>query len=142
MENFTPISALAGGLLIGVSAAFLLLVSGRLSGISGILQGLLPPFSKDTGLRAAYVAGLVGAPLLISAFAPNLVPAIEFRSSTWLLVAAGLLVGFGTRLGSGCTSGHGICGLPRLSGRSIVATLVFFSVAALVVFAMRFVSPI
>lgn len=137
LENFTPWSALIGGLLIGLSASFLLLFSGRLSGISGILQGLLPPFSGDVGLRAIYVVGLIGAPLLLTAFAPSLIPEIEFRSSTGFLIVAGLLVGFGTRLGSGCTSGHGICGLPRLSPRSIVATGVFFTVAALTVFAMR-----
>lgn len=142
MENFTPLSALAGGLMIGLSAAFLLLVAGRLSGISGILEGLIPPFANDLGLRIAYVVGLVCAPLFMAFVSPGLVPHIQFQTPHWLLVVAGLLVGFGTRLGSGCTSGHGICGLPRFSGRSIVATLVFFSVAALVVFIVRVSMPL
>ena len=137
METFTPLTALVGGLMIGMSAAFLLLVGGRLSGISGILAGILPPSANDMGLRLVYAAGLIGAPLLLTHTAPDLLPEIEFRASTGMIIIAGLLVGFGTRLGSGCTSGHGICGIPRLSARSIVATVVFFAVAALVVFALR-----
>ena len=137
MQNFTPWLALTGGLTLGLSAAFLLLVSGRLSGMSGILQGLLPPFESDVGLRIVYVVGLISAPFVVGFISPDLVPDVEMNASMGLLIVAGLLVGFGTRLGSGCTSGHGICGVPRLSGRSIIATAIFFSVAVLVVFILR-----
>ena len=140
MENFTPWSALAGGLLIGLSAAFLLLVSGRLSGISGIMAGLVPPFASDVGLRIVYAVGLIGAPFILATAAPALLPEISFKTSIPILILAGLLVGFGTRLGSGCTSGHGICGISRFSPRSITATAVFFAVAALVVFATRHIA--
>ena len=135
MENFTPVSGLIGGLLIGLAAALLLLLNGRISGIVGVL---VLPKSPDAGWRIAFVAGL-----LLGAFAYALatgsVILVTMQASVPVLVAAGLLVGFGTRLGSGCTSGHGLCGIARLSKRSIVATSVFFGVAMLTVFLTRHV---
>ena len=133
MENFTPVSGLIGGLLIGLAAALLLLLNGRLGGISGIVGGLLAPKNSDAGWRVAFVAGLLlGAFIYMLATGGALL--LEMQASLPVLVAAGLLVGFGTRLGSGCTSGHGVCGIARLSRRSIVATSVFFVVAMLTVF--------
>ena len=138
MENLTPVSGLIGGLLIGLAATLLLLLNGRMSGISGIVGGLLVPKSPDAGWRAAFVAGL-----LLGAFAYLLAAGdaltVRVQASVPVLVVAGLLVGFGTRMGSGCTSGHGICGIARLSGRSIAATAVFFGVAMLTVFLTRHV---
>jgi uncharacterized membrane protein YedE/YeeE len=136
IENFTPVSGLVGGLLIGVAAALLLLLNGRLSGISGIVGGALASKSSDLGWRVAFVAGLlVGAFAYVLATGDALL--VRMQASVPILVVAGLLVGFGTRLGSGCTSGHGICGIARLSKRSIVATSVFFVVAILTVFLNR-----
>ena len=136
MENFTPVSGLVGGLLIGLAAALLLLLNGRISGISGIVGGLLAPRSSDAGWRVAFVAGLLlGA--LAYMLATGSAISVKMQASLPVLVVAGLLVGFGTRLGSGCTSGHGICGIARLSKRSIVATAMFFGVAILTVFLTR-----
>jgi uncharacterized membrane protein YedE/YeeE len=133
MENFTPLSGLVGGLLIGLAATLLLLLNGQLSGISGIVGGLVVPKDSDAGWRVAFVVGLlVGALAYVVATGGALL--LEMQASLPVLVAAGLLVGFGTRLGSGCTSGHGVCGIARLSRRSIVATSVFFVVAMLTVF--------
>jgi uncharacterized membrane protein YedE/YeeE len=138
MENFTPLSGLAGGLLIGLAAAMLLLLNGRLSGISGIVGGMMAPKTSDVGWRAAFIAGLLlGASIYMLATGGALL--LEIQASLPVLVLAGLLVGFGTRLGSGCTSGHGVCGIARLSKRSIVATAVFFVVAMLTVFLTRHV---
>ena len=133
IENFTPLSGLVGGVLIGLAAAMLLLLNGRLSGISGIVGGMMAPKTSDVGWRAAFVAGLLlGA--FIYMLATGEAPLLEMQASVPVLVAAGLLVGFGTRLGSGCTSGHGVCGIARLSRRSIAATAVFVGVAMLTVF--------
>jgi uncharacterized membrane protein YedE/YeeE len=133
LENFTPVSGFVGGALIGLAAALLLLLNGRLSGISGIVGGLLAPKSSDLGWRVAFVAGLlVGALAYLLATGDALL--LELQASLPVLVVAGLLVGFGTSLGSGCTSGHGICGIARLSKRSIIATSMFFVVAMLTVF--------
>jgi uncharacterized protein len=133
MENFTPVGGLIGGLLIGLAAVVLLLLNGRLGGISGIVGGLVDPKSSDLGWRVVFVAGL-----LLGAFIYMLAKGdalhLRVQASLPVLVVAGLLVGFGTRLGSGCTSGHGVCGVARLSKRSIVATSVFFVVAMLTVF--------
>ncbi len=140
MENFTPLSGLFGGLLIGLAAALLLLLNGRISGISGIVGGLLAPNPKgsEVGWRLAFVAGLMlGA--LVYALAAGGAALVSVQASVPVLVVAGLLVGFGTRLGSGCTSGHGLCGIARLSKRSISATAVFFGVAMLTVFLVRHV---
>ncbi len=133
MENFTPVSGLIGGLLIGAAAALLLLLNGRISGISGIVGGLLAPRSSDVGWRVVFVAGLVLGAFGYMLATGGAVP-VRMQASLPVLVVAGLLVGFGTRLGSGCTSGHGLCGIARLSKRSIVASAVFFGVAMLVVF--------
>ena len=122
-NTFTPWSALAGGVLIGLAAAMLLLLNGRIAGISGIVSGLLKPVRGDLDWRVAFVLGLLLAPLGWALFA--VLPAPQIDASWGALVLAGLLVGVGTRYGGGCTSGHGVCGLARLSGRSLVATLVF-----------------
>ena len=132
METFTPVSGLVGGLLIGIAAA-LLLLNGRISGISGIVGGLLVRNSSEAGWRAAFVAGLLLGALVYVLVTGDAVP-VRMQASLPVLVAAGLLIGFGTRLGSGCTSGHGVCGLARLSKRSIAATATFFGVAILTVF--------
>ncbi len=124
-----------GGVLIGLSAAILWVADGRIAGISGILGGLLRPKPGETGWRLAFLAGLLAAPLLYVAVQGA--PEVSVEAGTARLVLAGLLVGFGTRLGSGCTSGHGVCGLARLSPRSFAATLVFMAVAALTVYASR-----
>ncbi len=134
--HFTPWSSLAGGILIGIAAAMLLLLSGRVAGISGIVGGLLAPRAGETGWRLAFVAGLLAAPALWWLFGgPALLPRIDAGFGT--LAAAGLLVGVGTQYGSGCTSGHGVCGLSRLSGRSLVATLAFMGAGMATVFVAR-----
>ncbi|MGF1641878.1 MAG: YeeE/YedE family protein [Rhodospirillales bacterium] len=136
MENFTPVSALVGGALIGLAAVVLMLFNGRIAGISGIVGGLFGGGATEFGWRFAFVAGLVAGPHLV-ALAGGTVPAIRIDAPLPLVVAAGLLVGFGTRLGAGCTSGHGVCGLARLSPRSLAATALFMATAAAVVFAVR-----
>jgi hypothetical protein len=134
--NFTPVTALIGGLLIGLASVLLMLFNGRIAGISGILGGLLPPARGDTTWRLAFVLGLVLGGLIF-VYAGGDLHAIEIEAETPVLIGAGLLVGFGTRLGSGCTSGHGICGIGRLSPRGIVATLIFMGVAIVTVFVTR-----
>lgn len=140
-NTFTPWSALAGGLLIGLAAAALIVFNGRIAGISGIIGSLLQrrTWAAPTawGWRAAFVAGLLAAPWLYQQFAP--LPAMQMPASPWVIIAAGLLVGFGTRLGSGCTSGHGVCGLSRLSLRSLAATLTFMASGVLTVTLVRHV---
>ena len=133
--HFAPWTSLAGGLLIGTAAAMFLLLNGRIAGISGILGGLLRPRVGDIGWRVAFLAGLVLAPLLYQLAAP--LPAVQIDADTALLVLAGLLVGIGTRYGSGCTSGHGVCGLSRLSPRSMVATAAFMAAGFATVFIVR-----
>lgn len=132
---YTPWSALGGGVLIGLAAAIFVLLNGRIAGISGILGGLIRPVRGDVAWRMAFVAGLVGAPLvyLLGADWPR--PQID--AGYGALIAAGLLVGLGTRYGAGCTSGHGVCGVSRLSPRSLVATAVFIGVGFVTVFVMR-----
>ena len=132
---FTPWSSLLGGVLIGVAAAMFALLNGRIAGISGVLGSLLTPVRGDVGWQAAFIAGLVGAPLLYALFTE--LPAVQIDASYGALVAAGLLVGIGTRYGSGCTSGHGVCGLSRLSLRSLVATATFMGAGFLTVFVLR-----
>lgn len=134
-QAFTPWPALAGGVLIGVAAALFVLLNGRIAGISGIVGGLLRPARDDIAWRAAFVAGLISAPLLYALFAP--LPALQIDADYGALVVAGLLVGLGTRYGSGCTSGHGVCGLSRLSPRSLVATLAFMAAGFLTVYVSR-----
>jgi uncharacterized protein len=133
--HFTPYSAVAGGLLIGLAAALFLLFQGRIAGISGILGGLLPAYRGNVAWRMAFLAGLIAAPLAYQCFAA--LPVSHIDASTGALVAAGLLVGIGTQYGAGCTSGHGVCGLSRLSPRSIVATLSFMAAGFATVFVLR-----
>jgi uncharacterized membrane protein YedE/YeeE len=135
--NFTPVTALLGGLLIGVAAAALLLLNGRILGVSGIAGGLLQPRSGETGWRLWFIAGLLVPPLMLGLSRTMDVP--KFTGSLWIIALAGLLVGFGSRMGSGCTSGHGICGIARLSQRSIVATLCFMLTGFLTVYLTRHV---
>lgn len=136
MTHFTPLSAALGGMMIGASAALFLLLNGRIAGISGILGGLLSASRSDLGWRLAFLLGLVLAPLIYTALGGTL-PPISLNAPLLLLVLAGLLVGFGARLGAGCTSGHGVCGLGRGSPRSIVATGVFMATAILTVIITR-----
>ena len=133
--NFTPASALAGGALIGLAAGAFVLLNGRIAGISGIAGGLLRVARGDIGWRIAFLAGLIGAPLVYGLMSPLPVPNVN--AGTTMLVVAGVLVGVGTRLGSGCTSGHGVCGLSRLSLRSLVATITFMGVGFATVFVVR-----
>ncbi|WP_421885939.1 YeeE/YedE family protein [Methylibium sp.] len=134
---FTPWSALAGGLLIGLAAAMFALLNGRIAGISGVVGGLVRPVWGDAAWRVAFVAGLIGAPLVYLLFAALPTPQIDAGFGT--LVVAGLLVGAGSRYGAGCTSGHGICGLSRLSPRSLVATAMFMGAGFVTVFTARHV---
>jgi uncharacterized protein len=131
MTNFTPVSAAIGGVLIGLSAVLLMLFTGRIAGISGIFGGLINPQTSDRAWRVAFIVGLIAAPV-IAALGGYPVPMPEVPGNYITIIVGGLLVGFGTRLGTGCTSGHGICGIARLSPRSIAATSVF-TVAAIVV---------
>jgi len=138
MEGFTPVSGFVGGLLIGLAVALMLLLNGRVAGISGIVGGLLTLKLRDAAWRAAFVAGLVLGALAYLSTADQTAP-VRVLASLPVLLVGGLLVGFGTRLGSGCTSGHGLCGMARLSRRSVVATATFFGVAMLTVFLTRHV---
>ena len=138
MENFTPVSAVIGGAIIGLSAAILWLGIGRVAGISGIVGNLWTTRMSELGWRVAFLLGLVAAPLLWR-LAGGPMPEITLSASPLLVAAGGLLVGIGTRLGGGCTSGHGICGIARLSKRSIAATATFMATAVVVVFVARHV---
>jgi uncharacterized membrane protein YedE/YeeE len=137
MAEFTPFTSALGGALIGAAAALLWLALGRIAGISGILGGLAGAPAAEPGWRLAFLAGLLGAPLLAALAVAA--PPLEIAAGPAPLVMAGLLVGFGTRLGAGCTSGHGVCGLARLSPRSVAATAVFMATAAATVFVTRHV---
>ena len=132
MSNFTPISAAIGGGLIGLSAVLLMLLNGRVAGITGVFAGLIDPVSTDRGWRATFIVGLIAAPLT-AALLGYAIPVPQLPTSFVVIAAAGLLVGFGTRLSNGCTSGHGICGIARLSPRSLVATGIFMCAAVVVV---------
>ncbi|HWI82030.1 YeeE/YedE family protein [Ramlibacter sp.] len=134
-NHFTPWASLAGGLMIGLAAALFVLLSGRLLGISGILGGLLAPRAGDARWRLAFLAGLLVAPTVWALFAPPAVPRVHAGGA--VLLVAGLLVGWGTRYGSGCTSGHGVCGLSRLSPRSLAATLAFMAAGFATVYVVR-----
>lgn len=133
--NFTPWSSLAGGIVIGLATAMFLLLNGRIAGISGILGGLLQPIKGDIGWRVAFITGLIFSPITFSIAAP--LPEVQINVGTASLIMAGLLVGIGTRYGSGCTSGHGVCGLSRLSPRSMVATALFILAGFVTVFITR-----
>jgi uncharacterized membrane protein YedE/YeeE len=138
VTEFTPISALIGGALIGFSAVLLMLFTGRIAGISGIFGGCLVGSAADRDWRLAFVAGLIAAPIL-GALVNVPLPLSQMPDNWFVIAVAGLLVGFGTRFGGGCTSGHGVCGIARLSPRSITATAVFMAVAFVVVFLVRHV---
>ncbi|MET0856927.1 MAG: YeeE/YedE family protein [Telluria sp.] len=133
--HFAPWTSLAGGALIGLAAALLVLFNGRIAGISGIVGGLLAWPKGDAAWRVAFVLGLVAAPLAYGLYAP--LPAVQIDAGDVTLVAAGLLVGIGTRYGAGCTSGHGVCGLSRLSPRSLAATAAFMAGGFATVFIVR-----
>ncbi len=138
--HFTPGNSLMGGLLLGLSSALFILLNGRVLGISGILGGLIPPKRGDSAWRISFFLGMIASPFLFSLLAPSglaFPPRID--AGYGLIILSGLLVGIGTRYGSGCTSGHGVCGLSRLSPRSLVATLIFMSVGFLVVYLVRHV---
>ena len=134
-NNFTPWTALAGGALIGISAALFILFNGRIAGITGIIGGLFRPVMHDAGWRIAFTLGLILAPIIWLLFAE--LPNIQIDATYNLLIVAGVIVGFGARYGSGCTSGHGVCGISRLSPRSIISTLAFMGTGFLTVFIMR-----
>ena len=138
MENFTPSSALAGGALIGLGAVVLLWLTGRIAGVSGIIAGLLPPDRGEGFWRLAFLVGLVGGAAVYRALGGPL-QGLQFSSSTFMIVLAGLLVGFGAGLGGGCTSGHGVCGVARASKRSLLALTVFTLTAGLTVYLIRHV---
>ena len=136
MTAFDPISALLGGILIGIASVLLMMLIGRIAGISGILGGALARNSNDAIWRLAFIAGLIVAPLLMRFLGRPL--AEPQMSASWIqVIAAGLLVGFGARLGGGCTSGHGVCGIARLSARSLAATAIFMTSAIVMVAVMR-----
>lgn len=132
---FTPWASLAGGVIIGIAAAMFILLNGRIAGISGVLGGLLKPVRGDISWRVAFIAGLLGAPLLYALVTELPRPQIDAGYAG--LIAAGLLVGVGTRYGSGCTSGHGVCGISRFSPRSLVATAAFMLAGFVTVFVAR-----
>ncbi len=138
MESFTPFSALLGGGLIGLAAAILLLLNGRVAGVSGIVGDLLRPAGNDLAWRIAFVAGLIAGPIAYQLATGDWL-SVTIDANTPSLIVAGLLVGFGTSLGSGCTSGHGVCGIARLSLRSMTATVVFMLAAMITVYAVRHV---
>jgi hypothetical protein len=133
--HYTPLASLLGGVLIGLAAALFALFNGRIAGISGIVGGLLRPGERDMMWRVAFLVGLLAAPRLFRALAP--LPEIHVDAGAATLILAGLLVGVGTRYGSGCTSGHGVCGLARLSPRSLVATVSFMLAGFVTVFVIR-----
>ena len=136
MPAFDPVSALLGGGLIGLASVMLMLLNGRVAGISGIVGGALAMSAGDKVWRLAFIAGLIVAPIVIGLFGHPL-PEPQMPASWLLIVAAGVLVGFGARYGGGCTSGHGVCGIARLSARSITATAIFMASAIIVVAIMR-----
>ncbi len=136
--NFTPWMSLSGGILLGIASAVFILINGRILGTSGILGGLLAPKTGDIGWRIAFVLGMLAAPITLSLLTPDdFLSAPRIEAGYVLIVIAGLLVGYGTRLGSGCTSGHGVCGLSRLSPRSMVATGIFMASGFAIVFVIR-----
>ncbi len=135
MEHFTPVASLLGGLFIGLAASLLWVMNGRIAGISGIIGNLASAPARDIGWRVAFLLGLILAPMVYAAAVVP--PGIRIDASIPEIIAGGLLVGFGTRLGGGCTSGHGVCGIARLSPRSIVATIVFMASGMITVYAIR-----
>ena len=136
MENFTPSSAAIGGFLIGLAAVLFMALNGRGAGISGIVAGMMTPVRGDWSWRAAFIAGLFLAPLLVWLATANK-PPVEFTHPLWLTALGGFAVGFGARMGGGCTSGHGVCGMARFSRRSIAATATFMAAAIATVFVLH-----
>ena len=136
--DFTPLSSLLGGLLIGLASVLLMATNGRIAGISGIAGGLVSPDTKDRGWRFSFLAGLIIAPLIYGLFSAG-PPEVMIPVTTPFLIIGGILVGLGTQIGSGCTSGHGVCGMSRLSPRSVTATLVFMATGMITVFLVRHV---
>jgi uncharacterized membrane protein YedE/YeeE len=134
--SFTPIPSLLGGMILGIAAALYVLLHGRILGISGIVSGLIHPKVGDRSWRIVLILGLLTAPLLAALFF-GIRPVVEVEADWLAVVLAGLLVGFGSQYGSGCTSGHGICGLSRLSPRSLIATLSFMGAGFLTVYVLR-----
>ena len=139
MQNFTPLAGLIGGALIGLAAGLYLLAVGRLAGISGMVESVLRPQRSGSGIALAFLVGLPLGALGTAFLWPSTLQPVAISGGGPLLLAAGLLVGFGTRLANGCTSGHGVCGLPRFSTRSIAATGIFMATAMLTVFVVRHV---
>ncbi|MEN5033156.1 YeeE/YedE family protein [Pseudomonas sp. TWI929] len=139
MNDFTPWSALAGGAMIGLAAGLFAVANGRIAGISGLIGSLLQRGGEGRGEKASFLLGIILAPLLWQLF--STMPPVHFTASAWALMAAGLLVGIGTRYAAGCTSGHGVCGLSRLSPRSAVATLCFMAAGFATVFVVRHLYP-
>jgi hypothetical protein len=138
--HFTPWSSLSGGIVLGIASALFILINGRILGISGILGGLLPPKLGDTSWRIAFLLGMFAAPTVFHAVVPaEYINAPRIEATEWMIVVAGLLVGIGTRYASGCTSGHGVCGLSRLSPRSLIATASFMGAGFVTVFVVRHV---
>ena len=136
--HFTPYASLTGGIILGIASAIFILVNGRILGISGILGGLMPPKLGDTFWRISFLLGLLVAPTVFHAVVPaQYITAPRIDATDMMVVIAGLLVGIGTRYASGCTSGHGVCGLSRLSPRSLVATLSFMGAGFAMVYVMR-----
>ena len=135
--NFTPSAALSGGVLLGIASAAFVLLNGRILGISGILGGLLVPRRGDVTWRIFFLAGMLCAPTILSLLWPQRIVTPRIDADYITIIAAGILVGLGTRYGSGCTSGHGVCGLSRLSPRSLVATLAFMASGAITVYFVR-----
>ena len=136
--HFTPFASLTGGIILGLASAIFILVNGRILGISGILGGLLTPKLGDTSWRVAFLLGMLAAPTVFHAVVPaQYITAPRIDATEWMVIAAGLLVGIGTRYASGCTSGHGVCGLSRLSPRSLVATLSFMGAGFVMVYVLR-----
>jgi uncharacterized membrane protein YedE/YeeE len=139
MTEFTPVLSATGGILIGLASVMLMAALGRIAGISGMIGGLLPPVTaSEWGWRLAFLAGMIAAPLVLLA-ATGSMPVIDVPPSTGMLVIGGILVGIGVSYGSGCTSGHGVCGMARLSARSIAATLTFMLTTGITVFVVRHV---
>ena len=137
-EHFTPWASLGGGVLLGIASALFVLLNGRILGISGIVGGLLAPRMGDIGWRLAFLLGMGAAPFVFAAvMPPELLPVVRIDASEPVVALAGVLVGIGTRYGSGCTSGHGVCGLSRLSPRSLVATLSFMAACFAIVYLLR-----
>ena len=137
-NHFTPWASLIGGLLLGVASAVFILINGRILGISGILGGLLPPKVGDISWRVAFLLGMLAAPTVFMTLAPaGFASEPRIDAGFWTVIVAGLLVGIGTRYASGCTSGHGVCGLSRLSPRSLVATLSFMGTGFFIVYIVR-----